>query len=219
MKKYGFIAVFILLLVPVIWLMVLKESKVNSTKLPVYGERYFDTELGDTVYHTISEFRFVNQQGDTVTNKDFDNHIYVANFFFTSCPDICPGIMQNLSLAVDKYKNSPNVRFISHTVDPKRDSVDVLTEYAKSIGAKAGKWDLVTGSKFNLYFAGEHDYLLATVEAPIEDAFIHSEKLVLVDKDKRIRGFYDGTDYAQVKNLQDDIKALLSEYNHGSNPQ
>lgn len=216
LKKYGFVAVFLGLLIPVIWLFVLWQSKVVSSKLPIFGEKTASADTpGDTIYHTISDFAFIDQLGDSISNKDFDGSVYVANFFFTSCPDICPSMMRNLKLVYEKYKEAPNVKFLSHTVDPKRDSVSALFEYAGNLDAKPKKWFLVTGTKADLYYAGEYDYLLATVEGDLANAFIHSEKLVLIDKEKRIRGFYDGTNYSEVKLLIEDIKALLTDYRNG----
>lgn len=212
MKKYGFLLAFVILLIPVVWLYFLKDVKHVSSGIAIIGERHYSAEKGDTVYHTVSDFSFIDQLGDTVTEKDFKNCIYVANFFFASCPDICPKTMGNMQLVYDKYKNSPDIKFISHTVDPENDSVPVLYKYGKAMYIEPKHWYLVTGSKEDLYWSAEYDYLVSAVSVPVKDAFIHSEKLVLIDKDKRIRGYYNGLDYNEMATLKDDIKALLLEY-------
>lgn len=214
MKKYAFLLVFALLLIPILWIALLKQGQIVSQQLPVYGERTYSSEIGDTVFHTISDFSFINQDSLLINQDSLKGKIYVANFFFTNCPDICPGMMKNVQFVYNKYNEAPDIRFISHTVDPKRDSVAALKKYADNLGAQSNRWYLVTGSKASLYFAAEHDYLLATVETPLEDAFIHSDKLVLVDHKRRIRGFYDGLEFRDMRRLVDDIKALVVELQH-----
>ncbi len=211
MKKYGFFIAIGILAIPTIWLLILKQGEIVSTSLPIYGERYYDTKIGDTVYHTISDFSFIDQEGDTLTKADMEGKIFTANFFFTNCPDICPSMMHNLQFVYNKFKDSPDIKFLSMTVDPKNDSVPVLAKYGHDLGAMPKRWYMLTGEKGKLYAAAEFDYLLATVETPIEKAFIHSDMIVLVDTKFRIRGFYKGTDFNQVRILQDDIKALIVE--------
>lgn len=213
MKKYGFFIALGILAIPIIWIAFLKKGEIVFQTLPVYGERYYDEKIGDTVYHTISDFSFIDQQGDSVRKSDFHGKIYVANFFFTHCPDICPSMMSNIRFVYNKFKTSPDIRFLSMTVDPKRDSVGKLAIYGHNLGAKPKHWYLATGSKALLYSAAEHDYLLATVETPVETAFIHSDQVVLIDKESRIRGFYKGTDFNEIRRLADDVKALVAEYN------
>lgn len=213
MKKYGFFIAIGILAIPVIWIFMLRKGNIVSTSLPIYGERYFNTKIGDTVYHTISDFAFIDQEGDTLKKADMQGKIFVANFFFTHCPDICPTMMSNLQYVYNKYKESPDIRFLSMTVDPKRDSISVLERYGYNLGAKPKQWYLLTGPKPMLYSAAEYDYLLATVETPIETAFIHSDMVVLVDTLFRIRGFYKGTDFNEMRRLSDDVKALVVETN------
>ncbi|TNE79723.1 MAG: SCO family protein [Bacteroidetes bacterium] len=214
MKKYAFLLVFALLLIPILWIALLKQGQIVSQQLPVYGERSYSSEIGDTVYHTISDFSFVNQDGLVINQDSLRGKIYVANFFFTTCPDICPSMMKNVQFVYNKYNEAPDIRFISHTVDPKQDSVAALKKYADNLGAQSNRWYLVTGSKAALYFAAEHDYLLAAVETSLEDAFIHSEKLVLIDHKGHIRGFYNGLEFREMRKLVDDIKALVVELQH-----
>lgn len=212
MKKYGYVLVLVILAIPAAWLFILKKGQIVSDKLPVFGERYYNAEIGDTVYHTISDFTFIDQEGDSIHKSDLQDKIYVANFFFTTCPDICPTMMENLRFVYNKYKESPDIRFVSMTVDPKNDSVAALAEYGHKLGAMPKRWYLLTGNKAMLYNAAEYDYLLVAVKAPVEKAFIHSDMAVLIDKDYRIRGFYKATDFNEMRRLSDDIKALVVEY-------
>ena len=170
-------------------------------------------EKTDTIYHTIPPFRFMNQNGDTVTEKNFDDKIYVADFFFTTCPTICPKMMFNMEKVNVVTQKNPDLMIISHTVNPAHDSVPVLAEYAKLAHADAKKWMLVTGNKKDIYDVAIDGYKLAVDEDPrAPGGFLHSELFVLIDKDKRIRGYYDGTDSAHVNKLINDIKILSAEY-------
>lgn len=211
MAKYRYLLVILILAIPIVWIFLLKKTQYVTVALPIYGERTIN-ENGDTIYHRISDFMFQDQRGYNLRNENLDGKIYVANFFFTNCPDICPTVMKNMQFVYEKYKNAPDVKFVSHTVDPKRDTIEALKSYGEALNATPGQWFLVTGSKKSLYFAAEYDYLLATVQVDdIENAFIHSEKLVLIDQKGRIRGFYDGLEFRDMPKLVDDIKALLLE--------
>lgn len=217
MKKYGFIIVLVILAIPTAWIFLLKKGEIVSNSLPIFGERYFDTKIGDTVYHTISDFTFTDQEGDSFSRSDLEGKIHVANFFFTHCPDICPTMMSNLQFVYNKYKESPGIKFVSFTVDPARDSVPVIAKYGYNLGAQPKQWYLLTGPKNLLYMTAEDDYLVASVETPIETAFIHSDMAVLIDKQFRIRGFYKATDFNEMRRLSDDIKALVVESNGSTN--
>ncbi len=163
--------------------------------------------------HAIGNYTFVNQNGDAVTPAVFENKIYVADYFFTTCKSICP-IMSNTLQRIDSvYATENRIKYISHTVDPEYDSVPVLAAYAKAHNANATKWNFVTGNKKELYDVARTMYLLPKLEAGDggPDDFIHSQYLVLVDTKKRIRGFYDGTSPKDEKKLIADIKTLLEE--------
>lgn len=217
MKKIVFLLVTLLL--PALVYLFFSSGKHSMMHLPVYYPEDVKTrvvdgkEKTDTVYHTIPPFRFINQDGDTVTEKKLENKIYVADFFFTTCPAICPKMMFNLEkINVVTQKNS-DFMIISHTVNPKHDSVPVLAAYAKLVHADSKKWMLVTGNKKDIYDIGIDGYKLAVDEDPrAPGGFLHSELFVLVDKEKRIRGYYDGTDSAAVSKLMNDIKILGAEY-------
>lgn len=217
MKKSVYLLV--LLLFPALVYIFFSTGKHRMMHLPVYYPEDVRTitvdgkERTDTVYHTIPPFSFINQDGDTVTEKFLENKIYVANFFFTTCPTICPKMMFNMEQINAVTKKLYDFSIISHTVNPKHDTVQVLAEYAKLIHADSKKWALVTGDKNKIYDIGIDGYKLAVQEDPrAPGGFLHSELFVLVDKSKRVRGYYDGTDSVAVGKLMNDIKILVAEY-------
>jgi len=167
----------------------------------------------DTTYRTIPAFRLLNQDSTVVTNKDFAGSIYVADFFFTSCPTICPTMHRNLFKIYQKYKDHPEVKLASHTIDAKYDTPSRMKAYASKLGVKGTQWEFLWGSRDTVYALAERNYLVSVGEdnkAP--GGFVHQGYLVLVDKDRRIRGAYDGTEDGQVKQLMEDIDILLAEY-------
>ena len=187
--------------------------------LPIYYPEDVKTtvvdgkEKTDTIYHTIPPFKFIDQDGDTITEKKFENKMYVADFFFTTCPTICPKMMFNMEKINAVTQKNPDLLLISHSVNPIHDSVPVLKEYAKLVHADSKKWMLVTGNKKDIYDIGIDGYKLAVNEDPrAPGGFLHSEMFVLVDREKRIRGYYDGTDSSAVDKLINDIKILGAEY-------
>jgi protein SCO1/2 len=162
------------------------------------------------VFHTIADFKLIDENGDTITNDSFKKKIYVANFFFCSCATICPKMTRNLLKVQEEYSRVKYVRLISHTVDPEHDSIAKLKAYMKKFGANEKKWSFVTGSRDELYNLCKNSYFLA-VQADGPESFDHSEKLVLVDNHRIIRGVYDGTDSVSVGKLNHDIVSLLKE--------
>lgn len=187
--------------------------------LPIYYPEGVKTiivkgkERPDTIYHTIPDFKFINQNGDTVTEKVIENKIFVADFFFTTCPSICPKMMTQMMRVDSAMKEREDFRILSHTVNPNHDSVEVLAAYAKTINADPERWMLVTGDRKHIYDLGIDGYKLAVDEDPrAPGGFLHSELFVLADKSKRIRGYYDGTDSASVNKLINDINILMAEY-------
>jgi protein SCO1/2 len=187
-----------------------KESTAPAQVLPIIGEKKFNGK--DTVYHTIADFSFVNQYGETITQNTVKDKIYVANFFFATCQSICPRMNSQMSRVQQAFKDDPEVLFLSHTINPLNDTVEVLAEYAAKYGAIKGKWHLLTGDKKKIYDLAKRSYLVNAVEDDgTEEGFIHSEYLLLIDKQKRIRTLYDGTDSVQVNKLIEDIKLLKTE--------
>jgi protein SCO1 len=179
--------------------------------LPIFGER--EVVGNDTVYHKIGPFKFVNQDSATVTNDNFKGKIYVADFFFTSCRTICP-IMKTQMLRVhDAVVNDPEVLILSHTIDPKHDTVGLLHDFAERLGVKSSKWHFVTGEKDSIYDIAQKSYFATAMEDKSEpDGYIHSGAFLLIDKDQRIRGKYDGTKEEDVNRLLADIEKLKREY-------
>lgn len=192
--------------------------KSGDTKhtLPFYGNRDTATEIVDgqkvvdTVYQTIPAFKFVNQYGDSITNKSLDGDIYVSDFFFTTCPSICPVMHRNMLKVYQEFKNVPDVKIISHSIDPKHDSVNVLKNYADKLGISGNTWWLLQGKKEETY-ALSASYLVRRPEESAKELFIHDGLFMLIDKKKRIRGSYDGTDEKEVARLIADIKTLRKE--------
>jgi protein SCO1/2 len=170
----------------------------------------------DSVYHTIADFKLTDQNGNIVTNDSFKDRIYVANFFFCSCPTICPIMIKNMKRLQDSYKDIKWLKLISHTVDPEHDSVPELKKYADKFGIDGAKWHLVTGDREQLYNLSLKSYFLAA-QADGPENFDHSEKFVLVDNHRIIRGYYDGTDSNSVEKLNQDIVVLLKELSNDVN--
>lgn len=191
----------------------------KNKALPYYNDTFFtpqwiskDDKQLDT-FHRIAPFSLLNQVGDTVTNSTFANKIYVADFFFTRCPGICPKMTENMGLVQAAFLDDPEVLLISHSVTPNQDSVEVLKEYANAKGVVSGKWHLVTGNRSEIYRLGRENYF---VEEDLgldkkEDDFIHTENFVLIDFDGHIRGIYNGLNKTSVNQLIADIRQLKKE--------
>jgi len=187
----------------------------TSCVKPVQRLPYLQQEIvgTDTVYRSIPNFSFLNQDSTVVTNKDFDGTIYVADFFFTSCPTICPVMHRNLLKVYQKYKDNPEVKLASHTIDAKYDTPSRMKTYAEKLGVTGTQWEFLWGQRDTVYALAERNYLVSVGEdKKVPGGFIHQGYLVLVDKDKRIRGAYDGTLDEEVKKLMEDMDILLAEY-------
>lgn len=192
----------------------------DDRKLPIYGQRDTKsvtladgTTKVDTVYQTIPAFSFLNQDSVYITNNTFKDKIYIADFFFTSCPSICPIMHRNMKKIYEDYKNDPQVSFLSHTIDFKYDRPYVLKKYAAKLGVDDKKWQFAYGSKEDVYKIAENSYLVSvSIDSTQKGMYVHQGWLVLVDKDRRVRGSYDGTDEKAVEQLRKDIPVLLAEY-------
>jgi len=225
LKKYkiflGFFLVFSIITVGLFY-SVLKPKKT----LPIYNPSDVNPEMVDSTIqfiardHTIADFKFTNQNGKTITQKDYEGKIYVADFFFTTCGSICPKMTNNMVWLQDHLKNNPKVLLLSHSVTPDIDSVPVLKKYAIEKGVIDGKWNLVTGNKKDIYYIARQSYLAVKTGKPSEMYdMVHTENFVLVDAKRRIRGFYDGTNLdgptepgiKNVKQLLEDINWLCAE--------
>ena len=182
--------------------------------LPIYQPAQVNAKLVDTSiaykikYHTISNFSLINQNGDTITEAFYDDKIYVADFFFTTCQSICPIMTKNMKEVQDKLINDKEILLLSHSVTPEIDSVEQLKRYAISNQINDDKWNLVTGDKKQIYNLARKSYL-AVEDDPLGNYdMIHTENFMLIDKKKQIRGFYDGTLGSEIIRLLDDIEIL-----------
>ncbi|NNK87293.1 MAG: SCO family protein [Flavobacteriaceae bacterium] len=187
--------------------------------LPVYQPANVNEELVDTSiqhkrkYHRIADFSLLNQNGKTVTNSDYENKIYVADFFFTTCQTICPIMTDHMYQIQEELKDDHEVLLLSHSVTPKIDSVEQLKRYALEKGVDDSKWNLVTGDKKQIYELARKSYLAVKDQGdggPFD--MIHTENFMLIDKERQIRGFYDGTNPQDIERLLADIKTLKASY-------
>lgn len=188
-------------------------------QLPIFGRKEiknveFDGKIeADTIYHTIPDFSFINQDGVEVTQETFKDKIYIADFFFTSCPTICPIMKTQMLRVYEKFKDNPEVMILSHTIDPEYDTVEVLYEFADRLGVSGDIWHFVTGDKEKIYDIGQNSYMVTAQEDPEEPGgYLHSGAFLIIDKERRIRGIYDGTKPEKVDLLMQDIETLLKEY-------
>ena len=186
-------------------------SDSKPKKLPILGQsEYVETATGtDTIYHEIKPFSFIDQDSTIITNDTYKGKIYVTDFFFTTCPSICPLMKIQLLRVYDKYKDNPEVGILSHSIDPEYDDVKVLKDYAERLGVEKGMWHFVTGDKDKIYDMAQTSYYIGVRD---DGSFEHSGKFALVDKEQHIRGVYDGTDEKSVDKLLTDMEALLKEY-------
>ncbi|WP_162417202.1 SCO family protein [Cyclobacterium roseum] len=194
------------------------QSPSGSERLPILGNRHAEelTVNGrtqtDTVYHTIADFAFLNQEGDTVSNADVAGKVYVADFFFTSCPTICPIMKKEMLRVYEAFKADSDFKILSHTIDPEYDTVALLKDYAARLGVEnADTWNFLTGDQEKIFEIGQTSYLTTAMSDKNEPGgYLHSGAFVLIDQQGRIRGVYDGTKATQVDRLIKDIPKLLA---------
>jgi protein SCO1 len=198
--------------------LLLANCQSDTQKLPILGEREVVTNLRngqsvvDTVYHTIPDFMFVNQYGDTVTQAITTNKIYVADFFFTSCPTICPVMKKEMRRVYQSIENQPDVMILSHSIDPAHDTPAVLKQYADDLDVSGTKWQFLTGNRDKIYDIGQNHYMVtAGTDSTAPSGYIHSGAFMLIDKKHRVRGMYDGTLEKAVDKLIKDIEILKKE--------
>jgi len=224
LKSLTTIIILGLLLVapPIIYSYVTKGYN-NFIKLEIVGEK--DPDSGE--HHKISQFSFINQNNEIVNSSDMDSNIYIADFFFTNCPSICPIMTKNMAYVQKKLSVYPNIKFLSHTVDPKNDTPERFVEYIdemknNNISINLDNWDFVTGEKDYIYNIARSYFVNVSMDSLAPGGFLHSEYFVLVDKEGRVRsgidkngnvvGVYDGTNEAQLRDLVNDVKVLMAEY-------
>lgn len=190
----------------------------DNKRLPILGSREPVTKVVDgqtvvdTLYKTIPDFEFVNQDSVRVTAENFNNSIYVADFFFTSCPSICPIMHRNMLRAYEKFKDHPEVKFLSHSIDTKYDTPSVLKDYAVKLGVDGPQWQFVTGSRESIYGIAPEYMVFAEENDKVAGGYEHQGWFILVDKNKHIRGAYDGTNTDEVEKMMKDMDVLLREY-------
>lgn len=201
MKRHYIIAVFFFFLI---------ACQTKGKRLPILGN---PTLVGkDSVYPVIANFSFQNQNGELVNNKTFDNHIYIADFIFLSCPSICPKMTHEMHQVYLAFANNEKVKFISHTIDPEHDSLPRLKAYAENLGVLANKWHFVRTSQDSVFQIAEKSYFsTAYADSAAPGGFTHSGGFLLVDKDRHIRGVYNGTNPQETQRLIIDIQTLLKE--------
>jgi protein SCO1/2 len=200
-KKIWFYTLFFITLIIVFYFML-------TQIIPGYGK------VGLPQLSKVQTFSFLDQNGDRITNKDVEGKVYLAEFFFTTCPGICPKMNTNLRPIYEKYKNEPNFLILSHTVNPFTDSVNRLKHYADSMGVNAGHWIFLTGPKDSLYLAARLSYLLDDPKnnlSPIDEQFIHTQFFALVDKNGYVRSIIDGLKKEELVEMQKEIDKLLKE--------
>lgn len=187
------------------------QACVSDEKpLPILGQRF--VEGNDTIYHTIPSFQFIDQDSAVITQDDFEGKIYVADFFFTTCRTICPIMKTQMLRVYEATVTMPDVLILSHTIDPEYDTVALLRDFAKRLGVTSDRWHFVTGEKDSIYKIAQTSYFTTAMEDKSEaDGFVHSGAFLLIDKSKRIRGRYDGTQEEDVNRLITDIKKLRRE--------
>lgn len=185
----------------------------DVSPLPYLGTHNISN--GDTVFYQVPKFWFTNQDGEEVTHETYANKVFVADFFFTNCPSICPMLTSQLSRLQDKLKDDQlwgDVMIISHSVDAARDSVETLRAYADKINADTEYWNFVTGTKKRIHEHAEHGYFLTAFESDTAaGGFFHTDQFALIDRNRHIRGYYDGTSTTEVDRLFEDIQTLVKE--------
>lgn len=206
---------WLLLIVPMAfvgWYFFNKSEQKPIRTLPYFGQKNTIKDR-DTTFHTVKPFLFINQYNENVTEETIKNKIYVTDFFFTTCQSICPIMSTQLERVYKEFAGNNDILILSHTVVPEEDSVNVLMNYAKLHGVTNKQWLFLTGDKKHIYDMARTGYLLNQEEGNgDEDDFIHTQNFALVDKERHLRGFYDGTDSLEVTRLITDLKLLIEEY-------
>jgi len=184
-----------------------------SKTLPIYGKEAIKTDHGyDTIINIVPPFEFIDQKGEKVTNTTFKDKIFIVDFFFTSCPSICPIMTKNMLKIHNAYLDNDKIKFLSHSIDPKRDSVQRLDLYANKIDINTNdKWHFVTGSKEDIAAMAEAYMIVAYEDDEVPGGFEHSGYFILIDDQQRIRGYYDGTLDEDTEELIADLQILLNE--------
>ena len=199
---------------PIFWGMVLTSIFVSACqtqpkRLPILGQKKIVN--GDTVFHQIPDFRFVNQDSLPVTEEWVEGKVYVTDFFFTSCPTICPKMSQQMLRIQERFRENQEVLLLSHSVDPSYDTPEVLSAYAQKLDIDTEKWQLLTGNWKDVYGIADEYLVSVAKDSTVPGGYIHGGHFILLDEQRRIRGYYDGTQEKQVDRLMNDLDILLQE--------
>ena len=218
-RKRDFITVVFIMIFSVVAIALFYTILKPVEILPIYQPAEVNEKLVDSSiihvakYHKISDFKLTNQNGKEITQANYKDKIYVADFFFTTCQDICPVMTKNMYQLQEELKNDNEILLLSHTVIPEVDTVEQLKEYAIENKVDDSKWNLVTGDKKQIYELARKSYLAVEDSNFNEFDMIHTENFMLIDKEKQIRGFYDGTNSEEINRLLKDIEILKQSYN------
>jgi len=202
------------------WLSILLSlsffSCENNTrkKLPYIGERII--QKGDTIYHTIPTFKFLNQDSLVISEKDLDQVIYIADFFYTYCPSVCPKVKNQMLRVYDKYRNDDRVKLVSFALDPKRDTPQVLKKYAENLGIKGRQWEYLSGDQDEIWTLAESFLISVSHDKEEPGGIFHSGKIILIDQNAHIRSFADGTNPNDVDAFLKDIDILLKDFDESN---
>ncbi|WP_298900933.1 SCO family protein [uncultured Psychroserpens sp.] len=216
-KRFKFFFIALLIVSGIIISIIYSILKVEAP-LPIYQPNRVDASLVDSTiqhkkkYHTIADFKLVNQNGDTITQNTYKDKIYVADFFFTTCKTICPIMTNQMSRVQREIIDDDEVLLLSHSVTPEIDSVAQLKRYAIEKGVMDNKWNLVTGDRKQIYDLARKSYLVVKDDGLEQYGMVHTENFALIDKDRQIRGLYNGISPTSVDSLIQDIKRLKKEY-------
>lgn len=204
---------FSILLLPSIAYLILNTGVNTFKKLPIMGPKQLaEGSTTDTIYHHIPDFKFVNQNGDTVSSEMYDGKVYVANFFFATCPTICPKMSTHMLQLQKHFYDLNNFQLLSITVDPEHDTVEVLKEYSQRVQAMDSVWNFLTGDQEKIYDLAFKGYFANAMEDEVAPGgFLHSSNLFLIDRQGRIRGIFDGTSTSETNDLKDAIEILYKE--------
>ena len=217
LKKIA-ILVLVLLVPGFLYYLLVAKGKNRYLTLPVYGPKSVlktthkvgHNDVPDTLYHSLPNFSLTDQNSNAVSQKTFTNKIFIASFFYTHCQGVCTQINNNINQLAATYAGNKMVYFVSFTVDPMRDSVKALKDYANSIKPASARWLFLTGDSSAIYHLAQNGFLVNALQTGRDD-FIYSDKLILIDENMRIRGYYTGASTTEVSKLDDEIKVLIKE--------
>jgi protein SCO1/2 len=191
-------------------LVIITSCTPKDEHLPILGNRDV-LENGDTLFHTIPDFSFVDQDSNVITNETFENKIYIVDFFFIHCPSICPTVSKQMLRIYERFEDNPQVVLLAHSIDTKNDTIPALKEYANKLGVKTEKWHFVTGDHDQIYEMADDYFVTAMVDPTVPGGFDHSGRIILIDKNRHVRSFCDGTNAESVNKFLEDIEMLLNE--------